>query len=115
MDLDALTTEVLARCEVLARFSEEPGRLTRTFLRPPVRAVHECLTDWMRAARLHVRVDAVGNLIGRRPAARDNARVIIVGSHIDTVPDAGKYDGVLGVLLGVAAARALAGRTLALA
>jgi allantoate deiminase len=50
----------------------------------------------MEAAGLAVRVDAVGNLIGRRP-----------GSHIDTVPDAGKYDGVLGVLLGVAAAQAL--------
>jgi allantoate deiminase len=110
MDLDALTAEVLARCDVLARFSEEPGRLTRTFLRPPVRQVHKCLAGWMHDAGLHVRVDALGNLIGRRPAARDDALVFVVGSHIDTVPDAGKYDGVLGVLLAVAAAHALADR-----
>jgi len=109
MSLDALTAEVLARCEALTRFSEEPGRLTRTFLRPPVRDAHDALTGWMRAAGLAVRRDAVGNLIGRRPGR--GGRVVVVGSHIDTVPDAGKYDGVLGVLLGVAAAQALAGRT----
>ena len=109
MDLDALTAEVLNRCETLARFSEDPGRLTRTFLRPPVRDVHESLTAWMREAGLAVRIDAIGNLIGRRSAHREDGRVFIVGSHIDSVPDAGKYDGVLGVLLGVAAAKALAG------
>src|SRR5262245_28780207 len=110
MDLDALTAEILARCDALARFSEDPGRLTRTFLRPPVRHVHECATAWMRAAGLHVRTDALGNLIGRRPAARPDAPVFVVGSHLDTVPDAGKYDGVLGVLLAVAAVGALADR-----
>jgi allantoate deiminase len=110
MDLDALTAEVLDRCETLARFSEEPGRLTRTFLRPPMRQAQECLADWMRQVGLNVRRDALGNLIGRRPGRRDDARVFVVGSHIDTVPDAGKYDGVLGVLLGVAAPRALADR-----
>jgi len=109
MDLDALTTEVLDRCETLARFSEEPGRLTRTFLRPPVRDVHERLTAWMREAGLTVRVDAIGNLIGRMRGRSDDAGVFVIGSHIDTVPDAGKYDGALGVLLGVAAAKALAG------
>jgi len=110
MDLDALTAEVIERCETLARFSEESGRLTRTFLRPPVRDVHERLTAWMREAGLVVRIDAIGNLIGRRSGRREDGRVFIVGSHIDSVPDAGKYDGVLGVLLGVAAAKARAGR-----
>jgi allantoate deiminase len=105
-----LTAEILARCDALARFSEDPGRLTRTFLRPPVRHVHECVTGWMRAAGLHVRTDALGNLIGRRPAARPDAPAFVVGSHLDTVPDAGKYDGVLGVLLAVAAAGAVADR-----
>lgn len=109
MDLDALTAEVLERCDALARLSEEPGRLTRTFLRPPVRDVHKRLTAWMSEAGLTVRVDAIGNLIGRQPGRREDARVFVVGSHIDSVPDAGKYDGVLGVLLGVAAAKALAG------
>src|SRR4029079_12909317 len=79
------------------------------FLRPPVRDVHERLTAWMCEGGLTVRIDAIGNLIGRRSGRRDESRVFVVGSHIDTVPDAGKYDGVLGVLLGVAAAKALAG------
>jgi allantoate deiminase len=110
MDLDALTDEVLRRCDVLAGCSEEPVRLTRTFLRPPVRDAHAHLRGWMTAAGLDVRVDTVGNMIGRLPALAADARVFVVGSHIDTVPDAGKYDGILGVLLGVAAAQALVGR-----
>jgi allantoate deiminase len=110
MDLDALTDEILARCDVLATCSEEPDRLTRTFLRPPMRQVHAHLREWMTAAGLDVRIDAVGNMIGRRPGSADDAKVFVVGSHVDTVPDAGKYDGVLGVMLGIAAAQALKGR-----
>lgn len=110
MDLDVLTDEILARCDVLATCSEEPHRLTRTFLRPPVRQVHAHLLDWMTAAGLIVRVDAVGNMIGRLPGRTADARIFVVGSHIDTVPDAGKYDGVLGVMLGIAAAQSLSGR-----
>ena len=110
MDLYALTDEVLSRCDVLGGISEEPGQLTRTFPRPPMRDVHAHLRTWMSAAGLDVRVDAVGNMIGRRPGRTDDARVFVVGSHVDTVPNAGKYDGVLGVLLGIAAAQALADR-----
>jgi allantoate deiminase len=110
MDLDRLTDEVLRRCDILGRCSEEPHRLTRTFLRPPMREVHDHLRSWMTAAALQVRIDAVGNMIGRRAAGDVEAKVIAVGSHIDTVPEAGRYDGVLGVLLGVAAAEALTGR-----
>ena len=112
VDFDSLTDTILARCEVLALCSDEPDRLTRTFLRPSVHRAHDLLTGWMRQAGLEVRRDAIGNLFGRAgrlgPA---EASVFIVGSHIDTVPDAGKYDGVLGVLLGIAAAESLQGRT----
>jgi allantoate deiminase len=110
MNLDALADSVLARCDVLAGCSEEPGRLTRRFLTPPFRQVHDHLSRWMAAAGLHVRLDAAGNLRGRAPAREPDAPLFVVGSHLDTVPDAGKYDGVLGVLLGVAAAEALSGR-----
>jgi allantoate deiminase len=110
MDLDRLTDEILRRCDILGRCSEEPHRLTRTFLQPPMRDVHQHLRSWMTTAGLQVRVDAVGNVIGRRGAPDADAKVFVVGSHVDTVPDAGKYDGVLGVLLGVAAAEALVGR-----
>src|SRR5262245_9752297 len=98
-----------AACRGRSSHSSAPGLLTRTFLRQPVRDVHERLTVWMREAGLNVRTDAIGNLIGRLPGGRDDGRMSVVGSHIDSVPDAGKYDGVLGVLLGVAAAKALAG------
>jgi allantoate deiminase len=111
----SLATEVLARCEILAGYTEEPGRITRTFLCEPMRGVQECLSGWMRAAGMAVRLDAAGNLIGRYPAADADAPVFLIGSHLDSVPDAGKYDGVLGVLLGVAAVRALDGQRLSFA
>jgi allantoate deiminase len=108
--LDALAGEVLARCETLADESERPGALTRTFLSPPMRRVHAHLSGWMHEAGMEPRLDPAGNLIGRYPAAEAGAPAVLIGSHLDTVPDAGKYDGVLGVLLGVAAVRSLGGR-----
>jgi allantoate deiminase len=110
--IHTLAQEVLARCEVLACHSEEPGRITRPFPSPSMRAVHECLAGWMRTAGLAVRRDAAGNLIGHYPAAAADAPVFLIGSHLDSVPDAGKYDGVLGVLLGLATVQALGGQRL---
>lgn len=106
-----LARRVLRRCAVLARLSEEPGRLTRTFLSPPVREVHRRVGRWMAAAGMQVRVDAAGNLIGRYPAAREPAPALLIGSHLDTVPGAGAYDGVLGVMVGIAV-EALGGQKL---
>jgi allantoate deiminase len=110
---DTLAADVLARCDVLGAESERPGELTRTFLSAPMRRVHSRLSAWMAAAGMDVRLDPAGNLIGRYPglggeAAPAPAPVLMIGSHLDTVPDAGRYDGVLGVLLGVAAVEALA-------
>jgi allantoate deiminase len=107
-----LAQEVLARCEVLAGHSEEPGRITRPFPSPSMQAVHARLGGWMRTAGLSVRRDAAGNLIGHYPADAADAPVFLLGSHLDSVPDAGKYDGVLGVLLAVATVQALAGQRL---
>jgi len=106
-DIESLTDLVLARCEELAECSEEQGKLTRTFLSPPMHRVHALLFEWMQEAGLTVRRDALGNVIGRRAARFNRERVIAVGSHVDTVRNAGKYDGVLGVMLGIAAAQAL--------
>lgn len=107
VDLEALTDQVLDRCKELARFSDDPDRLTRTFLQPSLSLVHRVLAGWMQEAGLQVRVDAIGNMIGRLPARDPRARVFLVGSHVDTVPDAGMYDGVLGVVMGLAAAQLL--------
>jgi allantoate deiminase len=108
MNLDFLTDQILARCDELGRMSEVASGLTRTFMKPPMREVHASLSRWMVEAGLQVRVDAIGNLVGRHAAGMEPAAVFVVGSHVDTVPDAGRYDGVLGVLLGIAAGQAVA-------
>jgi allantoate deiminase len=110
--LTQLADDLVARCDVLARFSEVPDKITRTCLCEAMHQVHASLSDWMRQAGMTVRLDAAGNLIGHYGAARLNAATFLIGSHLDSVPDAGKYDGVLGVLLGIAAVRALDGRRL---
>jgi len=107
-----LAGEVLARCDLLAGYSEEPGKLTRTFLSDPMRQVHATLGEWMRTAGMNVRLDPVGNLIGHYPALQGGAPLFLIGSHLDTVPDAGKYDGILGVLLAVSAVQCLGGERL---
>ena len=114
-ELDAgadLAVEVLARCDEAALFSEDPDKITRTFLSKPMRGLVDRVTQWMVEAGMTVRLDAAGNLIGRYEGTRPPGPVLVIGSHLDTVPDAGKYDGVLGVLLGLAAVKALGGRKL---
>jgi allantoate deiminase len=113
-----MTTEaawrVLERCATLGTISEEPDRLTRRFASPPMRDVNALVGGWMRDAGMTVRQDAAGNLIGRYEADRAGAKTLLLGSHLDTVRDAGKYDGPLGVLtaLGAVAQLHQAGRRL---
>ncbi len=79
--------------------SEEPGCITRRFLTPPVRQVHALLRSRMESIGMEVRADAAGNLRGLWKPPGVQAKRLILGSHIDTVPNAGAYDGVLGVAL----------------
>jgi allantoate deiminase len=79
--------------------TEEPGRITRRFLTPPTHEVHAHLRARMEAMGMSVHVDAAGNLRGLWQPANAAAQRLILGSHIDTVPDAGAFDGVLGVML----------------
>jgi len=89
----------IAECRHIAKMSEEPDRITRRYLTVPVRDVHALLRGRMEKLGMTVSVDAVGNLRGAwRPAGVHGPRVIL-GSHIDTVPDAGAFDGVLGVAI----------------
>ena len=94
---------VLARCDELARCSEEPGRLTRRFATPALREAGELTAGWMRQAGMTIRRDAIGNVVGRREGG---LRTLLLGSHLDTVPDAGRFDGPLGVLVALAAVQA---------
>jgi allantoate deiminase len=105
--------EVISRCQSLARFTEDPPRIRRTFLSLPMRACLQEIETWMYALGMTTHIDAVGNLHGLYPA-QDGSTLprLLIGSHLDTVPDAGAYDGVLGVVLAVSLIASLDGRRL---
>jgi allantoate deiminase len=105
-------TDVINRCRLLAELTEEPGFTTRTFLSAPMRAVHAHLRDWMEQAGMSVVTDHAGNLRGLYPSDRNSAPRLIIGSHLDTVPRAGAFDGILGVVIGVALVELLHGSRL---
>jgi allantoate deiminase len=104
--------EVIARCKTLASFSEDAGRTRRTFLSPPMHDCHREITKWLTAAGANATVDAAGNLRGLYAAAQPAAPRLLLGSHLDTVPNAGAYDGILGVVIAVALLESLEGRRL---
>ena len=111
MSVDA-AREVIRRCRLLAACSDEPEFTTRTFLSDSMRKVHGMMGVWMTAAGMDVRVDPAGNLRGVHGGASRDARRLLVGSHLDTVPHAGAFDGVLGVVIGLSLVEALHGRRL---
>jgi allantoate deiminase len=92
---------VLARCDALGRVSARADALERTHLSPEHAAADALVAGWMREAGLATRLDAAGNRIGRREGARPGLPALVLGSHLDTVPDAGRYDGMLGVVLAI--------------
>ncbi|WP_263352605.1 allantoate amidohydrolase [Acidicapsa acidisoli] len=98
-DTKTRAAAAIAECRLIATMSEEAGRTTRRFLTPPVTKVHAHLRARMAALGMSVRVDAVGNLRGLWQPASGTSKRFVLGSHIDTVPDAGAFDGVLGVVL----------------
>src|SRR5579863_10166753 len=104
--------EIVSRCRMLAECTEEPGFTTRTFLSPPMHEVHAQVRDCMEGAGMSVQVDAVGNIRGSYPALSPQAQRLFIGSHLDTVPRAGAFDGVLGVVMAVALMESLGGRHL---
>jgi len=93
----------MQRLDALAAVTDEPGGLTRLYLSPAHESAAELVGDWMREAGMSVRMDALGTVVGRYEAALSGQPALLIGSHIDTVRDAGKYDGNLGVLAGIAA------------
>ena len=89
---------IMQRCDALARHSELPGGLTRVFLSPESRAANELVLGWMREAGMKAELDAIGNVRGRYEGERPGLPCLMLGSHLDTVRDAGRYDGMLGVI-----------------
>ncbi|MEP7067967.1 MAG: allantoate amidohydrolase [Usitatibacter sp.] len=93
---------ILAQVEALAAISERPGMLARSYLTPQHRAAGERILAWMREAGMRADFDALGNVAGRYEGLAPGAPAILSGSHMDTVVDAGKYDGIFGILAPIA-------------
>lgn len=105
-----------ARCDLLgvAPYTEVEGQLTRRFLTSAHDAALSALSSWMLEAGMSVRRDAAANLIGRYEGELLGEKALIIGSHIDSVRNGGRYDGPLGIMLGLDVVEALnrAGRRL---
>jgi len=100
-----LTGEAIARrIDELATYSDDSECLTRLTLRPAHRKAASRVAQWMREAGLDARIDSLGTVVGRREADQNAARTLLMGSHIDTVRDAGRYDGNFGVIAAIAVA-----------
>ncbi|PTQ11522.1 allantoate amidohydrolase [Sphingomonas oleivorans] len=106
----------VARCDALGQgpYTDEPDMLFRSYLSRAHAAALDALRGWMEEAGMTVRLDPAANLIGRYEGATPDAPALLIGSHIDSVRDAGRYDGPLGVMLGIECVAALnaAGRRL---
>jgi beta-ureidopropionase / N-carbamoyl-L-amino-acid hydrolase len=98
---EPLGSRIIAMCEQLAQHSEHPHELTCSYLSTAHRATAALIKDWMLAAGLSVHIDAIGNVIGTW-YSDDNASTLLTGSHYDTVINAGKFDGRLGIVLPIA-------------
>ena len=96
---------VMERCDLLASCTEENGNITRPFASDAMRRAHVYVVDWMTAAGMSVERDNIGNLRGRYEGTGPST--LLLGSHLDSVRDAGKYDGPLGVLVAIAAVQQL--------
>jgi len=97
--------DVLARCATLGEISEEPDRLTRRVATPALARAGDVVAGWMEDAGMTTRRDAVGNVVGRHGAGE---RPFVLGSHLDTVPNAGTFDGPLGIVAAIAVVERLA-------
>jgi allantoate deiminase len=111
-EIRARTKAVIDRCKKLGGFSERPDSTCRTFLSPPMRDCHQEIAEWLEPMDVEVKIDAAGNLRAVYPGADASAPRLLIGSHLDTVPDAGAFDGALGVVLGVALVESLEGQRL---
>jgi allantoate deiminase len=97
----SLGAEIVGRINELAAISETPEHLTRIFLTKEHRAAADLLLDWMRSAGMHAQLDAIGNVCGRYEGEQPALPCLMLGSHYDTVRDAGKWDGPLGLITAI--------------
>ncbi len=106
--MTSLGQRLMDRLDAFARHTDEPGKLTRLYLSPAHKTAANELAGWMKDAGLSVSMDAVATVTGRYEGTTPNAPALLIGSHIDSVRDAGRYDGPLGVLSGLSVIEELA-------
>lgn len=99
MTMMPFAIQIMKRCEALASISQSPGIIDRRYLTPQHKQANLVVADWMREAGMTCWEDQAGNQWGCRKSSKPNAQTLLIGSHLDTVPNSGKYDGILGVLL----------------
>lgn len=95
-------SSILARADELAQITADASGITRTYLTPEHRQAGERIAGWMRDAGMAVHWDALGNVVGRYDGLSEDAPVVMTGSHMDSVRNAGRYDGVFGILSAIA-------------
>jgi len=99
--------EIMARLDELATCSEDPSGLTRVFLSPEAKRASGLVLGWMTEAGMDAQIDGIGNVVGRYEGMTPGLPALMLGSHLDTVRNAGKYDGMLGVVAAIACVKAL--------
>src|SRR5947199_3164764 len=105
-----LGDEIVSRINQLGTISETPEYLARIFLSPEHRIAADLILSWMREAGMAAHLDAIGNVCGRYEGDRPGLPCLMLGSHYDTVRDAGKWDGPLGLLTAISCVAELNGR-----
>jgi hydantoinase/carbamoylase family amidase len=98
-DLTQRARRIAERIEILAKISDEPNNLVRTYGSSALDRANNVLVEWMQAAGLETSIDTIGNVRGRLSSSNHSKKVFVMGSHLDTVKNAGKYDGPLGLLI----------------
>ncbi|EPC3762778.1 allantoate amidohydrolase [Klebsiella michiganensis] len=100
-EMQQAAARVMARADELAAISETPDALTRVYLSPQHLEANQRAARWMTQAGMTVWQDSVGNICGRYEGEQEGVPAILLGSHLDTVRNAGRYDGMLGVLAAI--------------
>lgn len=99
---EALANKVMHWCDQLAAISSNPENISRFYLTPEHKRCNELVAQWMQEAGMETWVDAAGNICGRYDAKNSCAKTLVLASHLDSIPNAGAYDGILGVLIAIA-------------
>lgn len=107
LDVRAAARRIIARCDELATYTSMAGGIERVYLSPEHARVNRVAARWMREVGLDTWQDEAGNLCGHLAGRDPEAPSLLLGSHLDSVRDAGRYDGILGVLMAIEVVRAL--------